>query len=142
MTKDEEIKLLTKLCNSDSYFSQYFGKSLDLMINNINNDVAIENGLPFEAKETFLKHEIKTLESSILSLELIHKDEIAEKEKQILAEKMGWMDFLLVKAEELKDDGLEIMVIEEIGLDMVLKRKRILELKLSETQIDYLISKI
>ena len=135
LSKATEIELLTKLCNSDSYFSQYFGKSLDIMVSNINNDRAIEMGLPFEADITFL-------ETRIQSLELVHKDQLAEADAKKFSEKMSLLECMLIQASELKDDRLEESVIEELGVNETIKLKRLLGIDLNSSEIDYLITKI
>lgn len=49
ITKDEEIKMLTKLMNSDSYFSEFFSRDdIKAFINNIRNDFPIESGTRFD----------------------------------------------------------------------------------------------
>lgn len=49
ITKDEEIEMLTKLMNSDSYFSEFFTRDdIKTFINNIRNDFPIESGTRFD----------------------------------------------------------------------------------------------
>lgn len=49
ITKDEEIEMLTKLMNSDSYFSEFFTRDdIKAFINNIRNDFPIESGTRFD----------------------------------------------------------------------------------------------
>ena len=49
ITKDEEIEMLTKLMNSDSYFSEFFTRDdIRAFVNNIRNDFPIESGTRFD----------------------------------------------------------------------------------------------
>lgn len=49
ITKDEEIEMLTKLMNSDSYFSEFFTRDdIRAFVNNIRNDFPIECGTRFD----------------------------------------------------------------------------------------------
>ena len=49
ITKDEEIEMLTKLMNSDSYFSEFFTRDdIRAFVNNICNDFPIESGTRFD----------------------------------------------------------------------------------------------
>lgn len=49
ITKDEEIEMLTKLMNSDSYFSEFLTRDdIKAFINNIRNDFPIESGTRFD----------------------------------------------------------------------------------------------
>lgn len=49
ITKDEEIEMLMKLMNSDSYFSEFFTRDdIRSFVNNIRNDFPIESGTRFD----------------------------------------------------------------------------------------------
>lgn len=51
ISKEREIQILTELCESDSYFSQFFKNDFEQMIDNIRKDFAIESGTSFGAKK-------------------------------------------------------------------------------------------
>lgn len=55
MDKETEIKHLRALQQGDTYFAQYFRQDVDQMVQNIQNDFAIEYGCSFAEKASTFK---------------------------------------------------------------------------------------
>ena len=125
MTKQEEIDILQSL-KGDTYFAQFFGsKDLDQMCQNINNDFAIEGGCRFSQKAE--------------ALERINAD--LKKEIQQKIYDLG-MELIKDLDKGFDEDAIYQLVKGEVGVDAIIKFKRKNDLKLTDKEIDYLVSKL
>lgn len=125
MTKQEEIDILQSL-KGDTYFAQFFGsKDIDQMCQNINNDFAIEGGCGFYQKAE--------------ALERINAD--LKKEIQQKIYDLG-MELIKDLDKGFDEDTIYQLVKGEIGVDAIIKFKRKNDLKLTDKEIDYLVSKL
>ena len=125
MTKQEEIDILQSL-KGDTYFAQFFGsKDIDLMCQNINNDFAIEGGCGFYQKAE--------------ALERINAD--LKKEIQQKIYDLG-MELIKDLDKGFDEDTIYQLVKGEVGVDAIIKFKRKNDLKLTDKEIDYLVSKL
>lgn len=123
-TKEKEIETLKELVAMDGYFADYFGKDIDQMIRNINNDFPIEIGTEFNSAT-----ENKELENKELRKQ--HRIKISDICKKILC-----------AYAETKCECLYELANQELGLSRVIKLKRVLGLDLSRGEIDYLIDQL
>lgn len=125
MTKQEEIDILQSL-KGDTYFAQFFGsKDIDQMCQNINNDFAIEGGCGFYQKAK--------------ALERINAD--LKKEIQQKIYDLG-MELIKDLDKGFDEDTIYQLVKGEVGVDAIIKFKRKNDLKLTDKEIDYLVSKL
>ena len=125
MTKQEEIDILQSL-KGDTYFAQFFGsKDIDQMCQNINNDFAIEGGCGFYQKAE--------------ALERINAD--LKKEIQQKIYDLG-MELIKDLDKGFDEDAIYQLVKGEVGVDAIIKFKRKNDLKLTDKEIDYLVSKL
>lgn len=125
MTKQEEIEILQSL-KGDTYFAQFFGsKDIDQMCQNISNDFAIEGGCEFYQKAE--------------ALERINAD--LKKEFGQKIHNFG-MEFIKVLDKGFDEDAIYQLVKGEVGVDAIIKFKRKNDLKLTDKEIDYLVSKL
>lgn len=125
MTKQEEIDILQSL-KGDTYFAQFFGsKDIDQMCQNINNDFAIEGGCGFNQKAE--------------ALERINAD--LKKEIQQKIYDLG-MELIKDLDKGFDEDAIYQLVKGEVGVDAIIKFKRKNDLKLTDKEIDYLVSKL
>lgn len=125
MTKQEEIDILQSL-KGDTYFAQYFGsKDIDLMCQNISNDFAIEGGCRFIQKAEVLER---------INTDL--KNEIQQKIHYIGMELINIID------KGLDEDDIYQLVENEVGIDAIIKFKHKKDMKLTDKEIDYLVSKL
>lgn len=125
MTKQEEIDILQSL-KGDTYFAQFFGsKDIDQMCQNINNDFAIEGGCGFYQKAE--------------ALERINAD--LKKEIQQKIYDLG-MELIKDLDKGFDEDTIYQLVKGEVGVDAIIKFKRKNDLKLTDKEIDYLVSKL
>lgn len=125
MTKQEEIDILQSL-KGDTYFAQFFGsKDIDQMCQNINNDFAIEGGCGFYQKAE--------------ALERINAD--LKKEIQQKIHDLG-MELIKDLDKGFDEDTIYQLVKGEVGVDAIIKFKRKNDLKLTDKEIDYLVSKL
>lgn len=125
MTKQEEIDILQSL-KGDTYFAQFFGsKDIDQMCQNINNDFAIEGGCGFYQKAE--------------ALEQINAD--LKKEIQQKIYDLG-MELIKDLDKGFDEDTIYQLVKGEVGVDAIIKFKRKNDLKLTDKEIDYLVSKL
>ena len=125
MTKQEEIDILQSL-KGDTYFAQFFGsKDIDQMCQNINNDFAIEGGCGFNQKAE--------------ALERINAD--LKKEIQQKIYDLG-MELIKDLDKGFDEDTIYQLVKGEVGVDAIIKFKRKNDLKLTDKEIDYLVSKL
>lgn len=132
LTKEQEIELLKKLVEGNGYFSQLIDQcNLEIMINNIHNDFAIENG-------TIIESEVSRLTNLLDAQKEMHRKEIDEllaKQNQV---NMQFASDLLL----LSDENVDNLVRARLGMDKTIKLKKQLGILISEEEIDYLISKI
>lgn len=125
MTKQEEIDILQSL-KGDTYFAQFFGsKDIDQMCQNINNDFAIEGGCGFNQKAEALERINANL-----------KKEIQQKIYDLGMELIKDLD------KGFDEDTIYQLVKGEVGVDAIIKFKRKNDLKLTDKEIDYLVSKL
>lgn len=125
MTKQEEIDILQSL-KGDTYFAQYFrSKDIDLMCQNISNDFAIEGGCRFIQKAEVLER---------INTDL--KNEIQQKIHYIGMELINIID------KGLDEDDIYQLVENEVGIDAIIKFKHKKDMKLTDKEIDYLVSKL
>lgn len=125
MTKQEEIDILQSL-KGNTYFAQFFGsKDIDQMCQNINNDFAIEGGCGFYQKAE--------------ALERINAD--LKKEIQQKIYDLG-MELIKDLDKGFDEDTIYQLVKGEVGVDAIIKFKRKNDLKLTDKEIDYLVSKL
>jgi hypothetical protein len=125
MTKQEEIDILQSL-KGDTYFAQFFGsKDIDQMCQNISNDFAIEGGCGFNQKAE--------------TLERINAD--LKKEFQQKIHDLG-MELIKVLDKGFDEDAIYQLVEGEVGIDAIIKFKRKEGLKLTNDELNYLVSKI
>ncbi|MEH2826975.1 hypothetical protein [Segatella copri] len=125
MTKQEEIDILQSL-KGNTYFAQFFGsKDIDQMCQNINNDFAIEGGCGFYQKAEALER---------INADL--KKEIQQKIYDLGMEHIKDLD------KGFDEDTIYQLVKGEVGVDAIIKFKRKNDLKLTDKEIDYLVSKL
>ena len=125
MTKQEENHNQQTL-TGDTYFAQFFGsKDIDQMCQNINNDFAIEGGCGFYQKAE--------------ALERINAD--LKKEIQQKIYDLG-MELIKDLDKGFDEDTIYQLVKGEVGVDAIIKFKRKNDLKLTDKEIDYLVSKL
>ena len=124
ITKEEEIKLLRKLCNEDTYIAQYFGKDLDTMIHNINNDFAIETNTTFNANAERLEEMLTVCRNAHIK------------------EKTELINTLLNISDKYKIEEAEDKVLEFLGEEATIIRKHELKHELDSDEIDFLIKKL
>ena len=125
MTKQEEIDILQSL-KGNTYFAQFFGsKDIDQMCQNINNDFAIEGGCGFYQKAE--------------ALERINAD--LKKEIQQKIYDLG-MELIKDLDKGFDEDAIYQLVKGEVGVDAIIKFKRKNDLKLTDKEIDYMVSKL
>lgn len=125
MTKQEEIDILQSL-KGDTYFAQFFGsKDIDQMCQNISNDFATEGGCGFNQKA-------ETLERINSDL----KKEFQQKIHDLV------MELIKVLDKGFDEDAIYQLVEGEVGIDAIIKFKRKEGLKLTNDELNYLVSKI
>lgn len=125
MTKQEEIDILQSL-NGDTYFAQFFGsKDIDQMCQNISNNFAIEGGCGFYQKAE--------------ALERINAD--LKKEFQQKIQDLG-MELIKVLDKGFDKDAIYQLVEGEVGIDAIIKYKHKEGLKLTNDELNYLVSKL
>lgn len=125
MTKQEEIDILQSL-KGDTYFAQYFGsKDIDHMCQNISNDFAIEGGCRFIQKAEALER---------INADL--KNEIQQKIHYI------GMELINIINKGLNEGDIYQLVENEVGIDAIIKFKHKKDMKLTDKEIDYLVSKL
>lgn len=125
MTKQEEIDILQSL-KGDTYFAQFFGsKDIDQMCLNISNDFAIEGGCGFSQKAE--------------ALERINAD--LKKEFQQKIHDLG-MELIKVLDKGFDKDAIYQLVEGEVGIDAIIKYKHKEGLKLTNDELNYLVSKL
>lgn len=125
MTKQEEINILQSL-KGDTYFAQFFGSNdIDQMCQNISNDFAIEGGCRFIQKSE--------------ALERINAD--LKKEIQQKIHCLG-MKLLNIINKGLNEGDIYQLVENEVGIDAIIKFKHKKDMKLTDKEIDYLVSKL
>lgn len=125
MTKQEEIDILQSL-KGDTYFAQFFGsKDIDQMCQNISNDFAIEGGCGFNQKAE--------------TLERINSD--LKKEFQQKIHDLG-MELIKILDKGFDEDAIYQLVEGEVGIDAIIKFKRKEGLKLTNDELNYLVSKL
>ena len=135
MDKAKEIQILKSL-KGDTYFNQFFtDKDIDQMCQNITNDFAIEGGCDFYT-QTY-------------NLQAMLKQERQEKEKAIQkcseAAQAHLEEFarsIITAAGESIDAKVYDRIEEECGIAFIIKTKRQNGIALSDSEIDYLVSKI
>lgn len=119
--KEKEIELLEQLCQMNGYFSEFFGKDLDQMKSNINNDYPIEFDTNFNAATANLESENKQIQKN-------HKAKIYS-----ICETL-----LCVQQNGNEDNRLKERAVQEIGLHEVVKLKREIGLEWDSEDKDYL----
>ncbi len=125
MTKQEEIDILQSL-KGDTYFAQYFGSNdIDQMCQNISNDFAIEGGCRFIQKSEALER---------INADL--KNEIQQKIHYL------GMKLLNIINKGLNEGDIYQLVESEVGIDAIIKFKHKQDMKLTDKEIDYLVSKL
>lgn len=125
MTKQEEIYILQSL-KGDTYFDQFFGSNdIDQMCQNISNDFAIEGGCGFYQKAE--------------ALERINAD--LKKEFQQKIHDLG-MELIKVLDKGFDKDAIYQLVEGEVGIDAIIKYKHKEGLKLTNDELNYLVSKL
>lgn len=135
MDKAKEIQILQSL-KGDTYFNQYFtDKDIDQMCQNITNDFAIECCCDFHTQTA--------------NLQAMLKQERQEKEKAIQkcsetaqAHMTEFASSIIIAAGEQMDAKVYDRIEEEFGIGFIIKTKRQAGIKLTEAEIDYLVSKI
>jgi hypothetical protein len=133
LSKQEEIELLTKLAEGGGYFADQFKHDLGRMICNVKNDFPIIHDTSYENKIHDLNKRIETQKRILQEQSAVILESAAN-------EKLKFIEKVLHRANE--ENGLETLVINEIGLDATIKAKHDLKMELSKEQIDYLITKI
>lgn len=125
MTKQEEIDILQSL-KGDTYFAQFFGsKDIDQMCQNISNDFPIENGCGFNQLA-------ETLERINANLKKEFKQKIHD---------LG-MELIKVLDKGYDEDAIYQLVEGEVGIDAIIKYKHKEGLKLTNDELNYLVSKL
>ena len=125
MTKQEEIDILQSL-KGDTYFAQYFrSNDIDQMCQNISNDFAIEGGCRFIQKSEALER---------INADL--KNEIQQKIHYL------GMELLNIINKGLNEGDIYQLVESEVGIDAIIKFKHKQDMKLTDKEIDYLVSKL
>lgn len=120
-SKEQEIKALTELVEMDGYFSDHFKGDLETMIGNIKNDFPIELGAKFNLTEEQRQRSERELKKK-------HRDEIID-----------LCDTLLCINAETGNERAYERVVDKLGLDFVIARKRQIGLELTNKEIDYLV---
>jgi hypothetical protein len=123
-SKQVEIKDIKALVEMDGYFADAFGEDLEKMIENINNDYALEAGTKLDRTITKLKENERELKQ-------IHANEIS-----------GICGDLLYIYAKTGDEQLYDIVLDKLGQKGVILKKRTMGIALNEKEIDYLISNI
>lgn len=125
MTKQEEIKVLQSL-KGDTYFAQKFSADIDTMCENIKNDFAIECGCVFDEEAKVLRKEIENVKTAA-------KDKITDFAHNIIA--------ALDKGNDT--DAMAYQAVEEIiGIKEIIKFKHSQNIKLSESEINFLVDNL
>ena len=117
ISKEEEIKLLKSLVTANGYFAEFFKPDFDQMKKNIENDFPIEHATKFYSVVDVLKENHKS-------------------------EKYSLCETMLCVASETSNESLYQRVVDMLGLNAVIKLKRLLGLDLESKEIDYLVSKL
>jgi hypothetical protein len=121
-TKAKEIEVIKSLVAMDGYFAEYFKGDLEVMIDNIHNDFPIEMGIKStNTIEYFQKRNDETVEKHALEI-------------------LDLCDTLLCVYEETGNQRLYERAVEKLGQRNVIARKRILGLKITGNEIDFLIN--
>lgn len=123
-SKKQEIRILKSLIDAGGYFAEYFKADFKQMKSNIENDHPIE---------------FNTLFYSVVEIQRQRGDDLIAKH---VDEKRSLCETMLCVASETGNERLYERVVEEIGLDGLIKLKHVLGLEINQTEIKYLISKL
>lgn len=144
--KDEEISLIEKLANGQTYFAEYFGEYVEQMVNNIRNDHPIELGIEFaSSKVSELTGEIVELKDDLdeyranndklgnIIYEKVQK--IADMEKERTSMKRAFAEYAVVNGDTEKAHQL-------IGIGETVKMKIAENMLLSNDEKEYIIKNL
>jgi hypothetical protein len=130
-SKEAEIKTIEKLIEMGGYFAEFFGRDLEKMCENIKNDYPIEMCTKFSEKSAKFSDTVEYLQC--------RNDETVKKHA---LEILDLCDTLLCVHEETGNARLYEHAVEKIGQKNVIARKRILGLKITDDEIDYILSQL
>ena len=135
MKRDDEIIILQSL-KGDTYFNQFFkDEDIDRMCQNIRNDFGIECGCKFQEDVEILKKQMK---ETVKKFEA----EINRREIAFTAWKECFAGRIIEAAGENIDAKVYDRIEEEFGIAFIIKTKRNLGITLTNSEIDYMISKL
>lgn len=125
MDKETEIKTLQSL-KGDTYFAQFFNShDIDQMCKNIKNDFPIEMACQFNQKAS--------------QLEKINTDQ--QKAYNNIMRDFG-MKFIDAIAQGCDYNDVYNLVQEQLGIEAIIKYKHKEGMRLSDKEIEYLVSKL
>lgn len=123
-TRIQEIAAIKALIEMDGYFAEYFKCDLDTMLENIKNDFPIEMGTKFNEAAAKGARKIKELTKK-------HEDKLN-----------SLYETMLCVGAETGNERLYERVNQEIGLNKLIKLKRLLGLDLTCQEINYMVSQL
>ena len=123
-SKEAEIKAIEKLIGMDGYFAECFGGDLKKMSENIKNDFPIE------------------LDTRIIN-QIEHRKQLCDNKVAEYTHRIEDIcDTMLCAYEETGNRKLYDRAVQELGRKNVIVRKRILGLKITDDEIDYILSQL
>lgn len=139
LSKQDEISLIEKLCNSDSYFAQYFKQDMGTMIRNIELDMAIENGTSWELeRERAACNTEKAQRAHERELSLRLQDAKDEADERV-AHKDHEINNLVETVLLTKNADQESNLKAWYGCRHIIGVKRNIGIEISNDEIDYLL---
>lgn len=120
----KEIAAIKALVEMNGYFADYFKNDLDTMAENIKNDFPIECGTSFNNAAEMETQKNKNLKKR-------HEENM-----------YSLYETMLCVASETGNERLYERVNQEIGLNNLIKMKRVLGLDLTCKEIDYMVSQL
>jgi hypothetical protein len=123
-SKEAEIKAIEKLVEMDGYFAECFGGDLKKMAENIKNDFPIE------------------LDTRIMT-QVEHRKQLCDNKVNEYTHRIAEIcDTMLCAYEETGNRQLYDRAVQELGRKNVITKKRILGLKITDDEIDYILSRL
>jgi hypothetical protein len=123
-SKEAEIKAIEKLIEMGGYFAECFGCDLEKMSENIKNDFPIE------------------LDTQIMT-QIEHRKQLYNNKVNEYTHRIADIcDTMLCAYEETGNRQLYDRAVQELGRKNVITRKRILGLKITDDEIDYILSQL
>jgi hypothetical protein len=123
-SKEAEIKAIEKLIEMGGYFAECFGGDLEKMSENINND------FPIELDTRIMNH-------------VEHRKQLCDNKVAEYAHRIAEIcDTMLCAYGETGSRQLYDRAVQELGRKNVIARKRILGLKITDDEIDYILSQL